>query len=205
MSILVDSKGRDMAPEPTVQELYKDEVRKVIGEQRGNKPGSFSMLDSFGEINTKINDKNFKSYKELNPHTYVEEHEVEENKKLIREHLGFEPPRAVGFNMCVKIYVRPEETRAIKGDDGVVRRIYLPDSARAHDKYRSCVALVCYQGNECYTNPLFQGIRWCNVGDWIIMPRNEGIQINYRDVPMQLIQDINMYAVVEDPSYVTRD
>jgi hypothetical protein len=194
MSLIVDGNGKG------ISSSEMNEIRKVVKTERSKEP-----IDTFGELNTKINNKIFKSYKELNPHSYVEEHELESNKKLIFDHLEFEPPRVVGFNMCVKIYVRSNEMHSFTDNTGKTIKFYQPDSVIAGDRFRSCVALVCAQGNECYTAPQFQGVRWCNVGDWIIIPRNEGIQINYRGVPMQLIQDINMYAVVEDPTYVTRD
>ena len=199
MSLIIDRNGANISLDSPMEG-----IKEAVSLSRSDRQVK-DAFNSYGVIDSEVNNRPFKSYKDLNPHSFVEEHELEENKKLIKEHLGFEPPRVVGFNMCVKIYVRPNEIVTSKGEDGVVRKFYLPDSVTAHDRFRSCVALVCAQGNECYTAPQFQGIRWCNVGDWIVIPRNEGIQINYRGVPMQFIQDINMYAVVEDPTYVTRD
>jgi len=45
---------------------------------------------------------------------------------------------------------------------------------------------------------------WCQVGDWVVIPRHEGTLINYRGVPMMFMPDDRILAVVEDPSYVTR-
>ena len=46
---------------------------------------------------------------------------------------------------------------------------------------------------------------WCKVGDWIVIPRNEGTQVNYRGIPMQFIPDDRVLAIIEDPTHVTRD
>lgn len=46
---------------------------------------------------------------------------------------------------------------------------------------------------------------WCKVGDWIVIPRNEGTQVNYRGIPMQFIPDDKVLAIIEDPTHVTRD
>jgi hypothetical protein len=46
---------------------------------------------------------------------------------------------------------------------------------------------------------------WCKIGDWVVIPRNEGTQINYRGIPMQIIPDDRPLAIIPDPTYVTRD
>lgn len=157
--------------------------------------------------------------------SFIEKHEEAEAKQYIEKLLGFEAPRVSAYHMAVKIFVRPEETQEITKDNGEKIRIYLPSIVTAHDKYRNCVALVVSQGPEAYQHKRFREnifIRflrkffnkwmppqrkkpWCKVGDWVIMARNAGPQINYRGVPMTIIPDDQIYGVIEDPNFVTRD
>lgn len=169
-------------------------------------------------INTKID--RFKT-------SYVEDHEVEEAKKIIEESLGFEVPRVCGYHMVVKIFVRPEDVHEFTDEKGNKKSIYLPESATAQDKFRSCVALVLNQGPECYTgkrfqeNPVIRFFRktglfkswlgpirkrpWCKVGDWVVIARNAGPQVNYRGMPVTYLPDDQIFGVVPDPTFVTRD
>lgn len=126
----------------------------------------------------------------------------------------FELPRATGYHMWVKLYVRAEDVyqvkdndgKAIVGKDGKPMYIALPESARANDKWGSCVALVIEKGPECYKGKRFEQSKpWCRVGDWVVIPRNEGIQVSYRGIPMQLIPDDRVLSIIKDPTYVTRD
>lgn len=156
--------------------------------------------------------------------SYIEDYEEEEAKKLIEECLGFEPIRTCGFNMAVKVYVRPQDVRQVVRSDGSVVSLYLPDEARAHDKFVNCVGLVISQGPLCYIGDFFQEhwakrlvrkffgdfmkpsklVPWCKVGDWVVFDRNAGPQVNYRGVPVTLIHDKHVRSVVPDPTYVTR-
>lgn len=157
--------------------------------------------------------------------SYIEDYEEEKAKQLIEECLGFEPPRSAGFQMAVKIYVRPEETAEFIKDDGTKGMLYLPQMVTGRDKFVNCTALVLSQGPDCYTGKRFEvsffekifrfffgkwlkptkKMPWCKVGDWVVIPRNEGTQVNYRGIPVQYIFDDKVLGTVEDPSYVTRD
>lgn len=146
--------------------------------------------------------------------SFIDPQEEQEAKSIIAKHLGFEPPRMAGYHMAVKIYIRAEDVHVmtdetgepIIGDDGKAKYIALPDMVTAHDKFRNCTALVVSMGPDCYTGDRFKDSGpWCKVGDWVVIPRNEGTQVNYRGIPMQFIPDDRVLAIVEDPSYVTRD
>jgi co-chaperonin GroES (HSP10) len=139
--------------------------------------------------------------------SFIEKHEEKEAQELIKKHLGFEPPRMTGYHMAVKIYVRPEELSEITTGKGEKKKLYLPEKVRAEDKWRNCTALVVSQGPDCYKTGRFldNPTPWCRVGDWVVIPRNEGTQVNYRGVPMQFIPDDRVLAIIEDPTYVTRD
>lgn len=146
--------------------------------------------------------------------SFIETDEEQLAKEYIEKHLGFPPPRTAGYHMAVKIYVREEDVHQLKDDSGnplldssgKPMSIYLPAAVTAGDKWRSCVALVVAQGPESYKGSRFEKSGpWCKVGDWVVIPRNEGTQISYRGIPMQIIPDDRVLAIIEDPNYVTRD
>lgn len=145
--------------------------------------------------------------------SFIEPHEEQEAKEFIKKHLGFEPPRATGFWMCVKIYydkkdihwAKDKDGKSILSPDGSPVGIFIPETANPHEKYKSCTALVVSQGPDVYQGERFEKSGpWCKVGDWIAIPPNEGYYVVYRDTPMRVIPDDKCLFIVEDPSYVTR-
>lgn len=126
-------------------------------------------------------------------------------KDRLEARLGFElPPLAGRFFMMVEVYTRPtDETLTLK--DGQRSSILMPEVVRVEDEFRKCTGLVLMLGSDCY-----YGDQWahsgplCQVGDWIVFPRNSGTQINYRGVPVQLIHDDKMLLRIDNPTYVTR-
>jgi hypothetical protein len=156
--------------------------------------------------------------------SYIEEHEEQEAINFIEKELGFERPRAVGYKMVIKIYERPEEYKVFKDKDGKVKALYLPENARANDKYMSAVGLVLHQGQYCYKGTRWEegifmkSMRWllepfigpsykkplCKVGDWIIFARNAGLQGFYRGMPVVYLNDDDICGVVNDPRHFSR-
>lgn len=111
--------------------------------------------------------------------------------------------RPAGYLVALKIYVRAEELKTIKRDDGTEATIYLPDIVRAEDKFQSCAALVCAMGPEAYQGEKFKDSGpWCKVGDWVMIPRYEATALSYRGVAMALLPDDRILAVIADPTDV---
>lgn len=137
--------------------------------------------------------------------SFIEEHEEAEAIRQIEELLGFERPRVTGYHICVKIYVRDEDIGKLYDKDGKETLLYAPAQVSAHDKFRNCSALVLSIGNIAYKHEKFMGIPWCKVGDWVMIARNGGPQVNYRGIPVTTLPDDNIYMVLEDPRHVTRD
>lgn len=138
----------------------------------------------------------------------IEPHEEQEAKELINQHFidmtgrPFDM-RPAGYLVAVKIYVRPEELKTIKQDDGTEVTLYLPDTVRAEDKYSSVSALVCAVGPEAYQGDKFERSGpWCKVGDWILIPRYESTMVSYRGVAMALLPDDRVMAVIAGPEDV---
>jgi len=133
--------------------------------------------------------------------SYIDDSEESYAKEFIRSQLGFEPIDTINNQIAVKIYLRPEEISTIKTDDGRTISIYMPPMVNALDRFRSCVALVISVGKECYRDEKYaESGPYCKEGDWIMIPRNVGIQVNFRGVPVQLIPEDALYCVIGDPA-----
>jgi co-chaperonin GroES (HSP10) len=138
----------------------------------------------------------------------IEPHEEELAKQFIDEQfveMTGQPfdMRPAGYLVAVKIYIRPEELKTIKKEDGSEVTLYLPDTVRAEDKFSSVSALVCAVGPEAYQGEKFERSGpWCKVGDWILIPRYESTMVSYRGVAMALLPDDRVMAVITGPEDV---
>lgn len=142
--------------------------------------------------------------------SYIEEHEEAEAIKVVSDQFKeitgkAELPRPCGYKIAVKIYIRPEEIKTIKGDDGVERTLWLPNQSRDSDKWTNCVGLVVGVGPQAYKGKNPDGTDkypegpWCKVGDFVIFPRYESQVFMWRGVAMMNINDDVVQMVVSDP------
>lgn len=143
--------------------------------------------------------------------SFIEKREEEEAKLIIEKYLNFPPPRACGYHLVIKLYLGTDEfvrnsTIETTNSVGEKIRILKPDTVKDMEKWRSCTGLVVGMGPDSYTGKRFENSGpWCKVGDWVVFPRHEGTQFNYRGLPMYFLPDDRVYSVIEDPNYVTRD
>lgn len=147
------------------------------------------------------------------PLTYIEPHEIGEAQELIDQQMrditgDVLHLRPCGYLIAVKIYVRSDEYKTGKDADGKDWTLFLPDQAAARDRFTSVAALVVAMGPDAYKGTLPDGSPrhvqpWCNVGDWVVIPRYECFQITYRErVALGLISDDKIMAVIKDPNDV---
>ncbi len=146
--------------------------------------------------------------------SYIEEHEIDPAKGLI-DHQFIEITgkpfgmRVAGYYLACKIYVKPEEIKTIKTDAGDEVTLWRPDAAREGDKYQSCSALVCgigpqaFTGHDIHGHQRFPNGAACRVGDWIAIPRQQSFMLAYRGVPIAVLPDDMVLAVIEAPEDVT--
>ncbi len=146
---------------------------------------------------------------------WVEPHEEEAARKVVNEAFKISSKgRDFEFNPCgymiaVKIYMRPEEIKTIKRDDGTTETLWLAPEISAEDKYRSCVGLVlamgeqCYQGRRADGTPMYPNGPWVRIGDWATFARNQCIRLDYRGVAMALLTDDSVLGVITDPADIT--
>jgi co-chaperonin GroES (HSP10) len=133
--------------------------------------------------------------------------EEAEARQLIADemnNLGVEKlPTPCGYWICVKTYIRSDVLSEIKTVDGQTVTLYNPLSAQQEDRYTSIAALVIAVGPDAYRDKARFPEPWCKVGDWVIVPRNEGFPFIYGGVPMQMIYDDKIVCVIEGPELVT--
>jgi len=137
--------------------------------------------------------------------SYIEDHEEEEAKWIVKDQIKFEPIHPFSKQIAVKIFVRDEEISSVITESGKEIKVYMPPMVAADDKFRNCTALVIYVASDCYQGDKYQESGpYCKVGDWIVIPRNMGTQVNYRGIPVQIIPEDAIYCVIEDPTHVIR-
>lgn len=132
--------------------------------------------------------------------------ELEARKLIAAElnSLGIEkPPSPCGYWICVKTFIRPEVIKMIKLADGSEVPFYSAAMSQAEDRYTSIAALVIACGPDAYRDKERFPEPWCKVGDWVIVPRNEGFPFVYGGVPMQMIYDDKIVCVIDDPALIT--
>lgn len=117
--------------------------------------------------------------------------------KSIVEELGFEPPEVSGYQIAVNLYIEPDRSPG---------GILYPEQKKDMDKFRSCVGKVIAMGPDAYKSERFASGPWTKIGNWVAIPRNEGIQFDYRGAQIMIIADDRiMLPNLADPTYVKRN
>jgi len=108
----------------------------------------------------------------------------------------FKDIKMQGWSILVRLYITPQQTK--KG-------IILPGQFQDDEKYRNCVGLVVKKSTGAYLDARYNDTGpWCKVGDWVVFPRHAGYRILYKNLPVFVLKEDAIDAVVEDPSIVSR-
>jgi co-chaperonin GroES (HSP10) len=111
----------------------------------------------------------------------------------IKKFDGYKVP---GWRIAVRLYV---EVAMTKGG------IILPESVHQDQQYKACVGLVVKQATAAYLDPRYEQTgKWCEVGDWAVFPRHAGTQVNYKGLPLMLLQEDSIIGIVDNPADVTK-
>lgn len=118
-------------------------------------------------------------------------------------------PRAAGYMIFIKLYVRDEEMRSIKRDDGTEVRLVIPQSSLDEDKYQSVTGLVISVGPQAYQGKNVDGSErfplgpWCRVGDFVVIPRYESFLMTWKGkIALAALPDDKIIGIVRDPTDV---
>ncbi|HVX00753.1 MAG TPA: hypothetical protein VHA52_10020 [Candidatus Babeliaceae bacterium] len=139
--------------------------------------------------------------------SWIEDHEIEEAERIVKEKINFELPRLLGTNILVKLTIREEEIITVTREDGSKVSLILPEEIRAHERFQQVCALVVDMGEGARReNPNYR------IGDFILIPRQEGIQLNFRKYTQvnvfhnvfHIIEHDKEYGVVRSPMSIER-
>ena len=115
-------------------------------------------------------------------------------REELREKFKVEYPdiAAKGYRIVVKPYVRPEKTSG-----GII----LADTSRDEDQFHSLICQVISVGPLAYTDEKFcGGYAWCDVGDWVVIPRVTGTRIPAKGgETLRIVNEDDICAIVKDP------
>lgn len=98
----------------------------------------------------------------------------------------------------------------IKGWNLVVRPVHvegktkggiiLTDKTQGDASYLMNVGKVLKMGTQCFTQEdIFNGERWCEVGDYVLIPKLTGQKVKYKGVPLTIISCDRIIATIKDP------
>lgn len=111
----------------------------------------------------------------------------------------FKDIKTKGFQLLVRLYIPPKK----------IGSVFLPDASHDTFQYKSCVGLVVQKGPAAYGKRfdfLQEGgdLSWCDVGDWVVFARHEGIQMKIHGKPCQFLNDSSILAVISSPEMIAR-
>lgn len=102
-------------------------------------------------------------------------------------------PGVKGWRVLVRPYPAQEKTKG-----GII----IPDTSKDYQDLLRCVGKVVKMGDLCYKRPeIFFGDYdpWCQVGDWVLLPKYAGTKIQYKGVRYIMCNDDEIMATVTGP------
>jgi len=115
-------------------------------------------------------------------------------------------PVVTGWNVLIRP-IEPE--KGIKTKSGVT--LHLPDEFVDDVKHLTNVGQVKAMGPMCYRDPNVKpadgayfphgryGKPWCNVGDYVVWGKHQGVKIKVKGVSFVLLQDELILMTLENP------
>lgn len=120
--------------------------------------------------------------------------------KLAEIELPDNLPSPQGWRLLIVPYVPPK-----KSEGGVL----LPDMSHEVNQDAVMTGLVLDMGLDAYTGETRSGKPrfskpWCQIGDWVMFAKWAGSRIQIGQTKFRLLNDDEVFAVVEDPGSVMR-
>lgn len=116
------------------------------------------------------------------------------NKEI--EIAKFKHIKPQGWTVIVRLYTEPTMV------NGIIRT----SSTHDEQQYHNCVGLVVSKSFAAYqdNNRYGQTGSWCEVGDWVLFPRHAGYKILSDGIPLFVLKEDAIDAIIEDPSKIVR-
>ncbi len=104
--------------------------------------------------------------------------------------------QANGWNVIVEVYETPEKKSLILNP--------YADREKREKLFLSCVGLVIKVGKGVYMDDRYKDTGpWCEIGDFVLFPRNAGYGFYYNDKYLFLLKEDMIDAVVDNPNLIT--
>jgi len=112
-------------------------------------------------------------------------------------------PVPTGWRILIMPYTPPKETKG---------GIALPDEVHERERLSTVVGLVMAVGPLAYkdsgkfgdpTDPLKSWDPWCKEKDWVLFGRYAGSRFKIDGGELRILNDDEILAVVDDPSYLS--
>lgn len=97
-----------------------------------------------------------------------------------------EVPQALGFYVCIEIWITPEK----------IGSIYTAKATQDEDKYSKSAGRVVSMGRDAYTSAAYPNGPWVKEGDWVMFDRNNSQAHNYFGTAYAFVPDDKVLALV---------
>lgn len=101
-----------------------------------------------------------------------------------------EVPQALGFYVCIEIWITPEK----------IGSIYTAKATQDEDKYSRPVGRVVSVGPDAYKGTQYINGPWCRPGDWVMFDRGNAQAHNYFGTAYAFCSDEKIVAKIDDPN-----
>lgn len=119
----------------------------------------------------------------------------DDERAVLKEKFSADYPDIIakGYRIVVKPYVRPSKTAG-----GII----LSETTTTEDQFHSLICQVISIGPLAYTDEKFcGGVAWCDIGDWVVIPRVTGTRIPSKGGDtLRIVNEDDICAIVKDPT-----
>jgi hypothetical protein len=138
-----------------------------------------------------------------------------EAAEKIKKFMGFLPTEdslinvmPAGPRIMVKLYTGEENEGGDKHmikKDGTKSLLLMGKAEEQTEVFTTCVGMVVAMNRSCYQSERFRlSGPFCKLGDWAIVPRNEGTLLYIKGNPVHIIYDDRVVGTTNDPKIIRR-
>lgn len=101
-----------------------------------------------------------------------------------------EVPQALGFYVCIEIWVTPDK----------IGSIHIAKATQDEDKYSKSAGRVVSMGPDAYKGPAYPNGPWVKIGDHVMFDRGNAQAHNYLGTALAFVPDDKVLALISDPN-----
>lgn len=114
-------------------------------------------------------------------------------------------PKPCLGELIVQLYKREGED-FYRDQHGNLTEVYRPDTSNEHVEFVSGIGLVLEKGPDVFKSNYFfkDSPDSCDVGDWILFPRNAAKQLWCEGKSLFAVRDEYVFSTIPSPAWITR-